>query len=114
MPTEFSWEEHVTAYKRVWFHRDDGGFVVWRIGVGGNVEVLTVSPLDRRLIGCMLDSVEEYLDLGPEAEVYCLAEPEADVIGFYVGLGFRMAEVPTVGGRVTFWRDYGGLAEEFK
>ena len=64
--------------------------------------------------------IDDGVDPGPwwrtMTELYwpALAIPEADVIGFYVGLGFRMAEVPTVGGRVTFWRDYEGLSEEFK
>lgn len=109
---------HVDPYRRIGYVSRDGGYIVWRTGTGGNVEVLHLKA-DPPMRGTGTSLLREML-LTLESD-----PPYATVFGFtrvgnmagrafYKSSGFTLVEVPGVyaeGRAVLFTAVYGELFE---
>lgn len=117
--TPFSWEHHCEPYGDVCWIADRGGYIVWRLGTGQNVEVLHLrayepgSGAGRALLREMLARLK-------------VAPPYATVFGFtqlgnlaaqawYMEMGFALSTVEGVyadGVAVVFSARYKNLVEK--
>lgn len=44
----FQYEKHINPYLRISYHSDEHGYIVWRRGTGGNVELLHLKVKETR------------------------------------------------------------------
>lgn len=98
----FSFYDHVWAYQRCDSLSHSAGYIVWRLGTGGNAEVLHLKVYSeyrrqghgRQLLRAMLAKLKED---PPYRTVYgfCLPDNE-DAAAFYRKMGFTVSEVEGV------------------
>lgn len=102
-------------------HSDDTGYVTWRRGTGGNVELFNIKTRDRgkgygrQLVYAMLDALKAD---PPYHSVFGFTRvSNEEARAFYAALGFRLHEVPGVyadGRAVLFEAPYADLVKEME
>lgn len=115
---QFNFDLHVRKYTEMSYIEDKNGYVVWRMGTGGNTELLhlyaypSLRGHGKALLKGML---KELLRDPPYATVYgfCLGKNES-ACKFYKAVGFTITFVDGVyaeGGAYVFSGDYKRLKE---
>lgn len=95
MVDRFDRSVHVDPFREAWAFHDSDGYVAWRTGIGGGVEVLSLraySPgngAGRRLLRAMLSSVVGN-GRRPGTVYGFLRVPDRDGQSFYRSMGFGL------------------------
>lgn len=115
----FNFDEHVRKYMDTHYIDDPNGYVVWRVGTGGNTELLhlksfpTFKGHGKRLLKKML---KELLKDPPYHTVYgfCLGSNH-NAMKFYAAVGFEITTIHRgvykEGGAYLFSQEYDNLKE---
>ncbi len=105
--------EHVEPYKQIEHYQCDNGYIVWRLGTGGNYEILHLRSnqprkgTGRHLLQTMLKRV---IQCPPRTSVFgftWVANEEAQA--FYKAMGFKLTKVKglyTDGAAIFFSANY--------
>jgi hypothetical protein len=116
MKRELDLDADVRPYQAVHYHRGPEGYIVWRRGTGGNVELLHLHANEpgggKRLLAAMLSRL---LDCPPYATVFGFTRA-GNVRGqqFYLDNGFDLTTVKGVyadGSAVVFSQSFDRLLE---
>jgi ribosomal protein S18 acetylase RimI-like enzyme len=118
MANGFDFNKHVKAYMDIHYIEGANGYVVWRMGTGGNTELLHLhaSPTRKSHGKTLLKRMlEELLKDPPYCTVYgyCL-ESNTDAQRFYTSMGFHLTHVTGIykeGGAYVFSQTYERLKE---
>lgn len=93
-------EELIEPYRRLAWHEDATGYIVWRRGTGGNVELLHIRTYEkgkgsgRQLVYRMLVRLRVDKPYHSVFGFTRVANDEAKA--FYAALGFSLTEVPGI------------------
>lgn len=108
-------------YRTVRWRRDSTGWIMWRYGTGGNVELTDIHTTERgkghgrQLFYVMLDALRAD---PPYYSVFGFTRvSNEEARAFYAALGFRLHEVPGVyadGRAVLFEAPYADLVREME
>jgi ribosomal protein S18 acetylase RimI-like enzyme len=110
--------EHVQPYREVGHYQCHNGFIVWRVGTGGNVEILHLKTETARqktgthLLKTMLERLKER---PPYATIFGFSRVSNEAAhAFYRAMGFELTRVKGVydeGAAVVFSARYSDLME---
>lgn len=113
--------EDLTDYTHVYIERSEDGYVTWRRGTGGNVELLHIEVREkrvghgRRLLTRMLRKLQADPPCGGRGTVFGFTRmSNVDALGWYDGMGFDLSQVCGVyaeGVAVCFSAPYALLVE---
>lgn len=112
-------DQYITPYTRVCYAGEEAnGFIAWRLGTGGNVELLHIKTKvkgkghGRRLFYKMLDCLRNHPPYYSVFGFTRVSNEEAQ--SFYGALGFDIQDVAGVyadGRALLFWQSYETLLE---
>lgn len=110
--------EHVEPYTKVCHYQCTNGYIVWRRGTGGNVEILHLKVQEVRqhtgthLLKTMLDKLKDH---PPYATIYGFSRAGNETAhAFYRAMGFDLTRVKGVydeGAAIVFSARYESLLE---
>lgn len=110
--------EHIEPYRKVCHYQCTNGYIVWRYGTGGNVEILHLKVQTPRqktgthLLKTMLDKLKDHM---PYATVFGFSRVGNKTgHAFYRAMGFELTRVKGVydeGAAVVFSARYNDLLE---
>lgn len=94
------YDKHVRPFSRVGFYADGDGYIVWRTGVEGNVELLSMEVREKRkgygtrLVRMMTKALVKH---PPHCTVYGMVRGEdVDCQAFLESMGFDLSEIDGV------------------